>query len=81
MESLRVTIVRDNGYESFVIEDVETFLEKLRANSRIDDKYKRMNADELRQWVEDDLTLHQFAKLRGINDLPTGSVDNERSKL
>jgi hypothetical protein len=52
-----------------VIPDVELFLEHLRADPKIAEKYKRMDAEEFRQWVEDDLTPKQFEKLKALNNL------------
>lgn len=69
VESLRVTIIRDHDYDSFLIPDIETFLVHLRADPRIAEKYKRMDATEFRQWVEDGLTPKQFEKLQALNNL------------
>ena len=69
MDSLRVTIIRDDDYDSFVIPDIEVFLSHLREDSKIADKYKRMDAEEFRQWVEDGLTPKQFENLQALNNL------------
>lgn len=69
MDSLRVTILRDDDYDSFLIPDIDLFLIHLRKDSRIADKYKRMDAGEFRQWVEEGLTPKQFEKLQAINNL------------
>jgi predicted DNA binding protein len=69
MDSLRVTIIRNDDYDSFVIPDVDMFLTHLREDSRVAEKYKRMDAEEFRQWVEDGLTPKQFEKLQAINNL------------
>lgn len=69
MESLRITILRKDDYESFVIPDLEIFLERLKRNPKIADKYKRMDSEEFRQWVRDDITPEQFKKLKKLNDL------------
>ena len=69
VDSLRVTIIRDDDYDSFLIPDVELFLVHLRADPKIAEKYKRMDAEEFKQWVEDDLTFKQFQKLQAINGL------------
>ncbi len=69
VESLRVTIIRDHDYDSFLIPDIETFLVHLRADPRIAEKYKIMDATEFRQLVEDGLTPKQFEKLRALNNL------------
>jgi hypothetical protein len=45
------------------------FLTHLREDSRVAEKYKRMDAEEFRQWVEDGLTPKQFEKLQAINNL------------
>jgi hypothetical protein len=68
MESLRVTVLRDNDYDSFVILDLENFLMHLKKDSKIGEKYKRMDAGEFRQWVEDGITPKQFEKLRALNN-------------
>jgi hypothetical protein len=69
MDILRVTILKNDSYESFIIPDVAQFLEKLRACPKISAKYKKMDAGEFRQWVEDELTPKQFEKLQKINNL------------
>jgi hypothetical protein len=74
MNNLRVTIIKGDDYDSFVIPDVEAFLVHLRKDSRIAEKYKRMDCEEFKQWIEDELTLKQFEKLKALNNLQTGSV-------
>ena len=69
MDSLRVTIIRDDDYDSFLIPDVDLFLIHLRSDPKIAEKYKRMDAEEFRQWVEDGLTPKQFEKLQALNNL------------
>jgi hypothetical protein len=69
MDSLRVTILRDEDYHSFLIPDVDLFLIHLRADPKIAEKYKRMDAEEFRQSVEDGLTPKQFENLQALNNL------------
>jgi hypothetical protein len=69
MDSLRVTFINDDGYDSFVIPDIETFLDKLRSCPTVANKYKKMDAKEFRQFVEDGLTPMQHKKIKAINDL------------
>jgi hypothetical protein len=69
MDSLRVTLIRDDDYDSFLILDIDLFLTHLRNDPGIADKYKRMDAGQFRQWVEDGVTPKQFAKLQALNSL------------
>jgi hypothetical protein len=78
MDNLRVTIIRDDDYDSFVIPDIEVFLEHLRADPRIAEKYKSMDAEEFKQWVEDGLTPKQFEKLQALNNLKQGALHERR---
>jgi len=74
MESLRVTIIKKEEYESFVILDIETFLEKLRNDPRVSSKYKNMDVGEFKQFVDDGVSPQQFIKLRALNDKEQGAL-------
>lgn len=69
MNNLRVTILTDDSYESFVIVDIELFLHNLRQDPRVANKYKQMNIEEFKQWIDEGLTSKQFKKLQDLNKL------------
>ncbi len=69
MEEVRVSLITNDDYETFVIYDIDDFLlRKLRNDPRIAEKYKQMTKAEFIEWVEQGVTPKQYKKLHALND-------------
>lgn len=63
----RVTISTGKDFESFIIIDILSLLNKINNDSKICKKYKNMTPDSFIKWIDDGLTYFQFRKLQDLN--------------
>ncbi len=67
MEQFRISILNGEDCESFLVNDYETFIQKLRNDPRIAQKYKKMDRNAFIDWTHQGLTPKQFKKLQELN--------------
>lgn len=67
MQSIRVFLFKNGSYETFDILEIDKFFEKLKADPRISNKYKKMNIAQFIEWIDRGVTPKQYAKLNHLN--------------
>lgn len=67
-KKIRISKEINGYYETFLINDIEMFLDKLNSNARISKKFKTFNLEKFSEWIESGITPMQFKKLQNLND-------------
>lgn len=66
---LRVSIETSVGYQTFLIHNVKSLLNKIKHDPYISSKYKKMKEPTFKQWVlSNKITKKQFEKLQKLNN-------------